>query len=804
MKKIIFLLVFTISLPVLPLLGQYPCQKAHYRTDNKVNYNPDTRSDSIDIEHISLYLDFHELDGMLSANATLEFDALVNNIAKIDLDLLNFTVDSVVQNNSVLAFDYNTELLQIYLSDTLDAEQNTSVTVYYHGEPTTDASGFGGLDYIAGYAYNMGVGFLADPHVFGRSWFPCFDNFVERSTYEFHVLTNAANYAYCNGAFISREEIGEDSLITIWQMDNTIPSYLASIGVTNYTQAEQLLEGIAGDIPAYLIARPQDTTDMKNTFVNLPVAFSTFENSFGPYRWNKVGYNLVPNSGGAMEHATNIAFPKVLANGNLTYQYIMAHELAHHWWGDLVTCSTQEDMWINEGMASYCEQLFFENLEGEDSYISHVRNNHKDVFFNAADDDGAWLAVSGIGSENTYGSTVYNKGSDVAHVLRSYLEDPDFFGILTDFLDDNQFSDVSSEEMRDYIVAHGTDANINAYFDNWIFNPGFPEFEIANQEVESQGDSFVITLDISQNLYHAPELYTDVPMVIRVVDDMYNTEDFRVIVSGSSTAITITTSLEPKAIYLNPKDKISQAVFGDNIELSNTGTENLAFSEFRVKVNELGAFDSYWFRSECHYADADPLDETTAYKLSNDRFWRVRMFGTAESDATDIEGRIKFNGNPSSSVYRDETFFMELEDVGLTEDSLVLMYRADGNSPWQPYENYNLLTAGNTTNWVGSFDILGLHSGDYTWAYEYADVESIDNLEAGGIRFIQGKVISRIVGTHGDNIFIVYDSLGREVLKQKFNGEGQIFMELLPAGSYVVKVSSRDIISYDIFQFVVD
>lgn len=797
------------SLSILLFLGVYilaqqkhNCQEKHDNSSNKIFYESDSRSDSIDITHIQLDLDFHQLDGILEANATIEFTALVNNIELIKLDLLNFTIDSIIENGSLSTFDYNNELLQISIANSLQIDESTSVVIYYHGEPTTDGSGFGGLDYVSGYAYNMGVGFLADPHPFGRSWFPCFDNFVERSTYSFNVLTDSSNFAYCNGEFISRVEIGEDSLITSWEMDNTIPSYLASIGVAPYSHVEQLFEGIVDDIPVFLIAKPVDTTNMKNSFINLSTAFSTYENRFGPYRWNKVGFNLVPNNGGAMEHATNIAYPKILANGSTDYQAIMAHELAHHWWGDLVTCSTQEDMWINEGMASYCEQLFFESLGGEDAYIEKVRNNHESVFFEAHLNDGAWLPVSGIGTENTYGYTVYLKGSDVAHVLRSYLEDEDFFEILTSFLDENQYSDVSSEDFRDYIIASGTDANIMAYFENWIFNAGFPSFEINTQEIIDNGSNFTINLSIVQQLHHAPELYTDVPMFIQVVDELHNTEDFRVVLSGEMSNISITTTLNPKEIYLNPKDRISQGVFGDNFEIEDTGTTNLSYSDFRVKVNELGESDTYWFRTECHYGDADIEDETTNYKVSNDRFWRVRMFGTTESQETDIEGLIKFNGNENSSNYRDETFFIELENLNLNEDSLVLMYRENGEEAWEVFDDFEIATGGSNTNWIGSIKIYGLKSGDYTWGYLNPDVSLENEPLVDFIRFEQNNLAINIDGIDLLNYnFTIYDSVGRTILSEKFTGSTQILTEKIASGSYVLKVISHDVLLEESFHF---
>src|ERR1700747_1117469 len=97
-------------------------------------------------------------------------------------------------------------------------------------------------------------------------------------------------------------------------------------------------------LPIMLAGLPADTVKMKNSFVHLQDALSIFENYFGKFHWDKVGYSLVPFNSGSMEHATNIASPLFASNGTTAYETLFYHELSHHWFGDLVTCRTEEDM----------------------------------------------------------------------------------------------------------------------------------------------------------------------------------------------------------------------------------------------------------------------------------------------------------------------------------------------------------------------------------------------------------------------------------------------------------------------------
>src|SRR4051812_511852 len=105
----------------------------------------------------------------------------------------------------------------------------------------------------------------------------------------------------------------------------------------------------------------------------------------------------------------------------------MAHELSHHWWGNLLTCETPEDMWINEGWASFSADLFFEWQYGKPTYLQRVKSRHEDIVHYLHHTEGGFRAISGLPHNLTYGSHVYEKGADMIHNLRGYLGDADFF-----------------------------------------------------------------------------------------------------------------------------------------------------------------------------------------------------------------------------------------------------------------------------------------------------------------------------------------------------------------------------------------
>ena len=272
----------------------------------------------VDILHQRIELDLTS-PGIIRGSCLIQAVPREDGLIEIPLHLLSLTVDSVTTENDMIPFDHNGESLMIQPGAPLYMQDTVSFTVHYHGVPAVDPSGFGGFYTTPTYLYNLGVAFTSVPHSYGRAWFPCVDNFHERNTYEFLVRTNGGKKAWCNGALFAEEQLGGDTLIRHWKKELPIPAYLASVAAANYTVVRDTFPSISSDlIPVELVARSQDTTNMKNSFINLPSAFAHFEEWFGKYRWNKVGYVATPL--GAMEHSTSIHYPLPANNGDLQYE----------------------------------------------------------------------------------------------------------------------------------------------------------------------------------------------------------------------------------------------------------------------------------------------------------------------------------------------------------------------------------------------------------------------------------------------------------------------------------------------------
>src|SRR5690606_6497098 len=164
-----------------------------------------SRSDTIDILNFQINLDITDFTNkIVVGNCKITITPKLNGINLLDLDLLELNLDSVKDAaNNLLTFSYNDTLLAVNLPTLMNVGDTAEVIVFYNGTPQTDNSGFGGFYFNNSYAYNLGVGFNADPHNYGRVWFPCFDNFVEHATYEFNIITSGGKKAHCNGVLVS-------------------------------------------------------------------------------------------------------------------------------------------------------------------------------------------------------------------------------------------------------------------------------------------------------------------------------------------------------------------------------------------------------------------------------------------------------------------------------------------------------------------------------------------------------------------------------------------------------------------------
>jgi aminopeptidase N len=735
------------------------------------------RSDTIDVIDYQIKMD---LTGMaiqsISASCQVSFESKMNGVESISLDLLKLTVDSVQTGGVDLAYSYNDTLLRVNFVGPLNNGDQSSVTVYYHGTPQEDPSGFGGFYFQGDYAYNLGVAFQSEPHNYGRTWHPCFDNFEERATYDIEMITPDGITGYSNG-YIHSESTGPNNVnIRRWILNENIPTYLACIGAAPYTHVAKTFTSSLTNVetPVMLIAEPTDTTNLKTSFVNLFGAMDAFEDNYGPYEWNKIAFALVPFNGGAMEHATCIMYPRFAANGNLDYETLMAHELSHHWWGNLVTCRTAEDMWINEGLASYSESIFLEHVYDYDRYLSEIKDVHRDVIQKAHFADGGFLPLSGVPHDATYGTHTYSKGATMMHNLRSHMGDADFFTGLKAIQTNFAFKSINALEFRDALT-NATSFNADKFFDNYVLNPGFNGFEVDSFAAVVQGGQFDVQVHIQQKLFEAPNYFEDVPVQITFVGTDWTTFSTYEIISGGTQTISTAVPFEPAMVYLNKSDQLLNAVTGEEIKVTGPTSFQLNYAYFSLTVQE--EEDSSFIRIEHCRVAPDPIENSTTafqYVISPDRYWKV---DGVISNTFKAKARLFYNAMDNAGGNLDNGLMIDHAGITFHEDSLVLLWRPDQKTGWDEYAFYDLISQSNKTDGYGRVELTEVLKGEYTLGFRKSSLNTTGEEFPEKIKVYPNPV--------KEDLHIEWEQTGGNQHIKIYNSNGQLMNEIDVSGASI-------------------
>ena len=776
MKKAIQLIVL-IALFATGVKAQNCSHQTHFYPKSS---SVTSASDTFDIIRTDLYFDFTNFSAsQLDAHAQLEVVALLGGLSEIYFDLTGLQVDSVFVCGSTATYSQQSEKLIIDLPAGVNAGDTILFDVHYGGSPTVDNSGWGGFYFSGGIAYNLGVGFDADPHNYGRTWHPCFDNFVERTLYTFHIRTQTNHFAQANGLLVDSTHTA-NFIDHTWELAQAIPSYLAGIAVGPYAVIEDVYPDMTGRLlPIYLTGKTADTANMRQSFVHLPDAMACYEQSFGPYWWDKIGYVLTGQ--GAMEHPTNVAYPRFLANGNLQYENIMAHELAHHWWGDLVTCETAGDMWINEGMAEFCSHLFYEYTYDYETYLNRVKANHYDVLLSAHITDNGFRGVYGIPHAYTYGDHVYYKGAMIVHNLRGYLGDSLFFSGLSQLLDSHHYDHINTSDFEAELSSY-TGVDLQPFFQNHILDPGFSTFTVDSFEVQPTAGNYNVDVHVAQRLRHAPQWFTDVPMTVSLIDASGNVHSEKRVLSGQNTSLQISSPIDPVFIALNMDGDLNMATTDRSEMVSSTGSIGSNRLWLQAAVDQIT--DSAFVYLAHHWgAPGGTHSYSFNVRMSNSHYWEVRY---SDSTKLDISGYFNYDGRAAGGLLDEDL-------VGTTEDSLVLLHRENAGNQWEIYSYYTKNVIVNSNNAFGRMEFDRLEAGEYVLANIDPNLIGV-NEEQLSLKVYPNPTSQffQIEGfVSGSYDVELLDSQGKVVWRETMNGNAEkIDVSDLPSGIYSITAKS--------------
>jgi aminopeptidase N len=429
------------------------------------------------------------------------------NMNTITFDLAdNMTVSQVLQRENPLSFTQNSNNeLVITLDATLNIGVLDSLTISYSGSPIESTPGFGAFEQTTHNGDPI-IWTLSEPYG-ALDWWPCKQDLNDKidsidvfiTTPRFNA-SNEENIAVSNGLEQSQTLNGSDKT-THFKHRHPIPAYLIAIAVTNYEVYSHNVpnNGNPFDIVNYVfpesLISAQSSTPVTIDIMNL------YSNLFEEYPYSDEKYGHAQFGwGGGMEHTT-VSFMGSF-NRNL-----IAHELAHQWFGDKITCGSWKDIWLNEGFATYLSGLTIENLDGNTAFTTwkQQRINSITSQLNGAVylTDSDTTNVSRIFS----GRLSYDKGSMVLHMLRKKLGDTDFFDGLKNYLSDpnHAYAYVKTEDFIG-IMQSTSGQDLTEFFNDWLYNQGYPSYNIQWYQTGNQLHITVsqIQSDPSVSFFEAP------------------------------------------------------------------------------------------------------------------------------------------------------------------------------------------------------------------------------------------------------------------------------------------------------------
>jgi aminopeptidase N len=456
-----------------------------------------TPQQTIDVKHYRLQIRLDPVLTTIAGTVTIEGEAITPT-SNINIDAQgNLAIDAVRFDGAALDFRRKKDLIKLDFSEPLAAGRKFAIAVDYHGTPVVaNQLGGGMLVTRHGPDDTTVMASLSEPFA-APSWWPCIDDARDKATAEVEATVPDGYQGASNGVLVKTEANANRTTTFFWREDFPLSTYLVSVAATNYAKFEDTYTALDGSVmPLVYYVYPEHLAIAQQKFTVTRRAMEIFAPLFGEYPFlsEKYGMAEFPWSGG-MEHQTLTSMGSNIIGSSGTNQSIIAHELAHQWWGDLVTLRTWDDIWLNEGFATYSEVLFFERFSNMDAgeLMSRSYDDGKPSGRMAG-------TVTAENLDDPFDDTgaVYTKGAWVLHMLRHLLGDQAFFDALKDYRQRFAYGNASTSDFERVCEDH-YGAKLDWFFSQWIYARSRPLYKVSTgiSPADQQGN-YTVTLTVRQ------------------------------------------------------------------------------------------------------------------------------------------------------------------------------------------------------------------------------------------------------------------------------------------------------------------
>ena len=435
----------------------------------------ETRNRSYHVLHYKIEVTLHNATKSLDGTVTTTFVPLLPGLRTVVFDAGAMTIKRVTDSKgNELRFTSNPSRLSIDLGRPYSYDDKITVAVEYSCTPT-DGLTFNNTDFkIPGKRPQI---WSQGEDTTNHYWFPCYDYPNDKATCEVIGTVDSKFSLLSNGKLVSVTENPKNKTKTFhWKQDKPISSYLVMIAAGEYT----ILHDHVGKLPLDFYAYPDDTTDARASFKETADMIRFFDQEIGvEYPWDKYDQIILQDHFGGMENVSATTLSDVWAvpdsRGRIDNPStsLIAHELAHQWFGDLVTCRNFRDMWLNESFASYYDPLFQRFQQGQEEFDYTIFQNQA-----AGIRLDTTRGRKPVVSVNSYGDNIYPRGSAILNMLRFVLGDDLYHRAIKYYLLKHEFQPVETNDLK-MAIEEETGQNLQWFFDEWLYKAGHPVFDVS-------------------------------------------------------------------------------------------------------------------------------------------------------------------------------------------------------------------------------------------------------------------------------------------------------------------------------------
>lgn len=430
-------------------------------------YFPELGNGGYDVQHYLLDLDYDPATDLVDATATIDATA-TQDLDRFNFDLSGLEVASVAVDDEPATFDRDDRELVVTPSEPIEDGAEFEVAVVYGGQPETIGSE--ALGEVGWTSTGDGVYVLSEPEG-AATWFPANDHPIDKAPFTFNITVPDGLEVAANGLLSSQTPDGSGRRTWVYEATDPMAPYLATVAIGQFVFEEA--SGPNGVVIRNAFAEPL-ATSASFDFGRTAEMIELFNGLFGPYPFEAAGAVVVDEFiGVALETQTMSLFGAEITDGARGQETIVAHELAHQWFGDSVSVARWQDIWLNEGFATYAQWIWDEHI-GAGTVDAIARDAARDM----QDNELVALPPPGDpGPGDLFAGSVYVRGAVTLHALRLTVGDEPFFEILRTWTEEFEDANATTDDFIE-VAERVSGQELDRLFQEWLFEeevPALPE-----------------------------------------------------------------------------------------------------------------------------------------------------------------------------------------------------------------------------------------------------------------------------------------------------------------------------------------